>query len=171
MKHMKLYLNCQRSRRLIGCQMSSATCQWSRRMLGFIFMKLVNIPALLTWSSNTSICARWLEDCCWEGLQCLVECLCSRGRQTCLAAEQFSDGRSLIKDLRLLSSHCSKPSSAPSLSARDESGLTRDVDKLHRWAEHFAEVVFVVLMLWVVRQLLRHCLSLFCILRRVLMPR
>ena len=61
-------------------------------------------------------------------------------------AEQSSDGGSLIKDLRLLSSHCSKPS-APSLSARDESDLTRDVDKLHCWAEHFAEGVTVVLML------------------------
>lgn len=40
----------------------------------------------------------------------------------------------------LLRSRCSKPS-APLLSARDGSDLTRDVDKLHRWTEHFAEVV------------------------------
>ena len=40
----------------------------------------------------------------------------------------------------MLRSHCSKPS-ATSSSARDGSDLTRDVDKLHCWADHFAEVV------------------------------
>ena len=46
------------------------------------------------------------------------------------AAEQSGHGGSLIKELRLLRSHCSKPS-AISLSAKDGSVLTRDVDKLH----------------------------------------
>ena len=54
--------------------------------------------------------------------------------------EQSGHGGSLIKELRLLRSHCSKPSAA-SLSAKDGSDLTRDVDKLHLWAEHFTEVV------------------------------
>ena len=53
--------------------------------------------------------------------------------------EQSGHGGSLIKELRLLRSHSSKPSAA-SLSAKDGSDLTRDVDKLHLWAEHFAEV-------------------------------
>ena len=56
------------------------------------------------------------------------------------AAEQSGHGGSLIKELRLLRSHCSKPS-ATSLSAKGGSNLTRDVDKLHPWAEHFAEFV------------------------------
>lgn len=42
--------------------------------------------------------------------------------------------------LRLLRSHCFKPL-ATSLSARNGSDLTSDVNKLHRRAEHFAEVV------------------------------
>ena len=56
------------------------------------------------------------------------------------AAEQSGYGGSLIKELRLLRRHCSKPS-ATSLSAKGGSDLTRDVDKLHSWAEHFAEFV------------------------------
>ena len=55
-------------------------------------------------------------------------------------AEQLGHGGSLIKELRLLKKHFSKPSSS-TLSALDGSLLTTDSSKLERWAEHFANIV------------------------------
>ena len=51
------------------------------------------------------------------------------GAERCAwAAKQSGHGESLIKELRLLRSHCSSPS-ATSSSARDGSDLTRDVEE------------------------------------------
>jgi hypothetical protein len=55
-------------------------------------------------------------------------------------AEQLGHGGSLIKELRLLRSCFSRPSSS-SLTAMDGSLLTTDSSKLEGWAEHFASVV------------------------------
>ena len=55
-------------------------------------------------------------------------------------AEQTGRGGSLIKELRLLKSHFSKPASS-TLCAKDGTPLSNSTDKLNRWAEHFKEVV------------------------------
>ena len=46
---------------------------------------------------------------------------------------------SLVKELRLLKKQASKTSSSNIL-AKNRSILSSDIDKLRRWAEHFAEV-------------------------------
>ena len=55
-------------------------------------------------------------------------------------AEQLGHGSSLIKELRLLKNHFTKPSSS-TLTALDGSLLTTDAAKLARWAEHFSSIV------------------------------
>ena len=52
---------------------------------------------------------------------------------------QLGCGGSVVKELRLLKKQASKPSSSNIL-AKNRSILSSDIDKVQRWAEHFAEV-------------------------------
>ena len=53
--------------------------------------------------------------------------------------QQLGCGGSVVKELRLLKKQASKPSSS-NIPAKNRSILSSDIDKLQRWAEHFAEV-------------------------------
>ena len=53
--------------------------------------------------------------------------------------QQLGCGESVVKELRLLKKQASKPSSSNIL-AKNRSILSSDINKLQRWAEHFAEV-------------------------------
>ena len=63
----------------------------------------------------------------------------TEAEQRARMSQQLGHGGSLIRELRLLRSQISKPSST-SLLAKDKSVLSSDSDKLQRWAEHFTEV-------------------------------
>ena len=53
--------------------------------------------------------------------------------------QQLGCGGSVAKQLRLLKKQASKPSSSNIL-AKNRSILSSDIDKLQRWAQHFADV-------------------------------